>query len=148
MTNRILSTFRLVIAALTLTLTCSTLKAQSVPNEMQANIPFAFEFGATHYAPGVYTISSPHSHFLLVRGETQVGVGLIQLDSESKRTAPNHIIFHHYGNSYFLSSVPVQGSGFRLSCIPSKAERQAARSTQPLSAATHPAGNDVEVAAL
>ena len=60
----------------------------------------------------------------------------------------SEVVFHRYGNQYFLSQVWMRGNPDYLSCPPSKAEREAKRSLRDNDRASMPTHSNVEVALM
>ena len=92
--------------------------AQSSDVREVANVPFDFRSG-THLMPaGKYEISKLSDHMLLLRGTDQARTQIIPaFDAVSLKTQDNgKIVFHRYGNQYFLYQVWSQGrsTGFQV----------------------------------
>ena len=70
MTTLLMSKIRaaVVVAALAVPSGSTALYAQYQNERIQVNIPFAFEVGSAHFAPGTYFLSEPEEYFLSVRG--------------------------------------------------------------------------------
>ena len=99
--------------------------AQSLSTPVVANIPFAFQIGSAHLPAGTYKIESQEEGLLWVRGDSGAGVMLVMRASENKPSADSEIVFHHYGNQYFLREVRTAGSFSLLWSSETKAERRA-----------------------
>ncbi len=92
--------------------------AQSTDVHEVANIPFDFRSG-THVMPaGKYEITKLSDHILLLRGANQDRSQIISaFDTVSLKPQDNgKIVFHRYGNQYFLYQVWSQGrsTGFQV----------------------------------
>jgi hypothetical protein len=113
---------------------------------MSVNVPFGFELGSQHLAPGTYTVSRPLRGVILIRNGSQSAM-LVTNDGQSiKPTRTSKIVFDRYGDHYFLRQVwftPEDNT--YLECPESKTEKQAKRSE--LASATKNASN-VELALL
>ena len=99
---------RTLIVALTLValsfLTVSTSFAQ---DKVRADVPFAFQVGKASLPAGTYTVSKVADHSLVIRNSKQVSEAALAnygSDERSKIQSPK-MIFHQYGNSYFLAEI-------------------------------------------
>jgi hypothetical protein len=129
MTKKLYSTFAMM--GLFLMLAFVSVSAQS-RGKIEINVPFDFSLDNQTLSAGAYSIRQLSQTSMLVEsadGQTRViaqATGRVQLDANEK--APQEkLVFHKYGNQYFLAQVwMVRGSdGRELS--QSSAERQAAR---------------------
>jgi hypothetical protein len=80
----------------------------------RVNVPFAFESGSRHYTPGIYTIGICTTRMgleqtMLIRGTSQSGLVMTQMDQDSRRATQGKAVFQKYGNRYFLSQLWVAG---------------------------------------
>jgi hypothetical protein len=98
--------------------------AQLNKEGLDGNIPFEFHVGDTVFPAGNYMVrpTTGPSYFLSIRGSTRM-ILFSSIPAEAKSLQSTKLIFHRYGNSYFLSAVwPGFGQkGYQLP--PSKAER-------------------------
>lgn len=119
------SILKLSLFAAVLTLACtSTLHAQSPAGRAQIKVPFAFEVGPDHFAPGVYTVSMLNGSTLYVRGIRYGAFAPIKSGDNSAITG-GKVVFHRVGGQYFLSEVWSDGSKEPMVLYPSKAEKEA-----------------------
>jgi hypothetical protein len=143
-----LSIFRSIFVVASLVIGCVSLPAhaQGEPHTMTVNVPFGFELGSKHLAPGRYTISQPLTNIVEIRGG-RTGALLVTHDGQSnKATRSSKVVFDKYGDQYFLRQVwfnPEDNT--YMECAESKAEKQAKRSE--LASVTKKASN-VEIALL
>ena len=103
--------------------------AQSDHQTMTANVPFAFEMGSKHLAPGTYTISTLATGVVEVRSNSDVAIILTCQGESYKPTKTAKIVFDRYGDRYFLRQLwfnPEENS--YLESPESKSEKQAKRS--------------------
>jgi len=108
-----------------------SVSAQS-KGKIEINVPFDFSLGKQTLPAGAYSIKQLSQNSVLVEsvdGQTRVIAqtpGRVQMDANEK--APQEkLVFHQYGNQYFLAQVwMVRGSDGR-ELNQSSAERQAAR---------------------
>lgn len=129
MRTLIISRIRLAfLAAIAIVLTQPALKAQTLERPVTANIPFSFQIGSNHYAPGKYRVQMQNDHIMLVQGASGSGcMLLVNVDSARQASADSKLVFHRYGNHYFLSELRVAGNKDFLKAPRSKAERAAQR---------------------
>ena len=87
--------------------------AQSV--NVKANVPFDFVVGNATLPAGAYSIQSINdgigSPALMIRG-TENKVGRLVGSSTAENLEPaetSHLLFHRYGDTYFLAQIWVQG---------------------------------------
>ena len=134
-----------VIAISTLLASSLVVLAGNVQGKIKADIPFDFTVGKARLSAGQYTIQ---------RGTSQ---GTIKLSCEkssvmaltsggSTSSAPSHakLVFHKYGDQYFLAQVWDEGSTTADNLMATKAERDAARTSGRL--ARNDAGPEVVIA--
>ena len=112
-------------AALAVTPAVPAAAQQSV--ELVARVPFEFTVGGASLPRDTYQLSrlNGHADMLLVRGERKgvfVRTGEVRLP---RRAALASLVFHRYGDQYFLREVHLEGSA-RLDVPETDAERDAA----------------------
>ncbi len=90
-------------------------------------VPFAFEYGRQHFAPGVYTIKSNNPNLLTVLGPKGGAMAIVQSDSEPNLSSGNKVIFHKYGDRYFLAEFLIADRGDRITVNESNDEKRAER---------------------
>jgi hypothetical protein len=121
-------------------------KAIAQDYAVQATIPFNFTVNGKLLPAGNYRlgtdITSPH--VLKISDWTQHvhALALAMPASEGKRKA-NQLVFHKYGNQYFLSEIRSEESGINVQLATSKQEKMARTETQ---VAGLPVKNDVIIA--
>jgi len=135
----------LIAAVLTLASTPSTLNAQTLRDQAQFKVPFAFEIGSEHFAPGVYTLGMLNQVTLIVRGTGHAAFAPMKSDSNGKSIATGKVVFHRVGGQYFLGEVWTAGSTDHLLAYETKAEKQA---KQTGLAANRPSSTGVEIALI
>jgi len=99
----------------------SSLNAQSY--KIGANIPFAFHAGKTSLPAGAYTVEKPFaSQVQLMTSKAGGRIALPPMANLSDNGKAPRLVFHRYGNEYFLSEIwNGEGTGTRLK--PSAEER-------------------------
>jgi hypothetical protein len=150
MTTHLISKIRaaVVVASLALPLGSTALFAQYQTMRVPAVIPFAFEVGSTHFAPGTYSLSDPHGMFLSLRGPSGTAFAMNQREASLSPATGSKVVFHKYGNQYFLREVWLKGETDHLLCPESKAERRVRKSQQEADRAAVVAPSNVEIALL
>jgi hypothetical protein len=114
-----------LIVAFTAILAQPALKAQSPSNTVVANIPFAFQIGSYSLPAGTYKIQMQGNDLLSIKGESGAAVMLVMWDSANQPSRDSAIVFHHYGNRYFLREVRKEGNQGFLWSSETKTERRA-----------------------
>lgn len=105
-------------------------RAQSKP--LEANIPFAFEAGNKTMPAGNYRIESMQTgagSVQVIRGasrDLQAIVSTSAVTATGATPAPE-LIFHRYGNHYFLAQIRTD-DGRTRELLPSRQEKEVARS--------------------
>jgi hypothetical protein len=108
MTRSILNFAATVFAAILPFTAAATMQAQSPQALGTVTVPFAFEAGSAHLQPGTYTISLLNQHVMLVRGTSDLNSSAISMarwNEDGKSSASSKVVFHHYGDKYFLREV-------------------------------------------
>jgi hypothetical protein len=129
----------------------TVLHAQDLGTRAIADIPFAFQVGAYHYAAGKYTLLVNQDHILTIQGTTNSGLMQVSWDSARHPSTTSELVFHHYGNHYFLHELRVKGSQDFLKADGgmSKEEKQAQKEELALNhGRTSGADSTTEVALL
>jgi hypothetical protein len=88
---------------LSLLLTSAGAHAQSAA---RANVPFAFKVGTTQMPAGTYAVQGNHGSNIVMVRNVQTGTSALVMgrqESPSKKT--DKLIFHRYGNQYFLTEI-------------------------------------------
>ena len=136
--KRILNFLALFVASLFIT---AGVWAQSV----KATIPFNWTVNDTNVPAGTYTITClPTNHHVLEirNGESHVNILKMALEDSSKGK-DDVLVFHKYGDQYFLSEIRSSRASMELAFQATKAEQQA--KSQTLEAGV-PSSGDVVLA--
>lgn len=114
----------LAVVALTLVSAVATANAQESKTQV-ATIPFEFTIGNTTLPAGDYNVTRMMNggETIAVRGP-ESAVRLTSLIVKSQPAKNSKLVFHRYGNTYFLSEVWTAGSANGRKLIKSKAEDQ------------------------
>jgi hypothetical protein len=119
------------IATVALLIAASFTAAGTAPaqdHRVKATVPFNFTVGSQTLPTGTYTISSdPNSPGLLTIRNWSKKVGIFTLaqpDQDNPRY-DNTLMFHKYGNQYFLSGIHSRGASMDVHMAVTKAEKRA-----------------------
>lgn len=102
-----------------------TAKAQSFGTPVVAEIPFAFHIGSDRLPPGRYRFEMRRDGLLWIDGDSDSAVMLVLRQSTNRPSPDSAVVFHHYGDQYFLREVRTAGDDGFLWSDESKAERRA-----------------------
>lgn len=100
-------------------------KAQSLGTTVIADIPFAFQIDSQQLPAGKYRLETQGNGIMWVKSNSASGVMLVMADHLNTPATKGAVVFHHYGNQYFLREVRTAGSGDTLWSTETKAERRA-----------------------
>jgi hypothetical protein len=117
--KRIITTFLFGVACLLATSNAKALTAQ------KATIPFDFTVGQQSVPAGTYVIAQVSPQLIELDSSTRVvrlRVGVIPADWVSQR--PDELVFHKYGDRYFLSEVRGGIGEFVSTLYPSRLEKK------------------------
>ena len=150
MTTHLISKIRaaVVVASLALPLGSTALFAQYQTMRVPVVIPFAFEVGSTHFAPGTYFLSDPQQYILSVRGPSGTALAVNWPEASLSPVTEGKVIFYRYGDRYFLREVWVKGQTDHLRFPESKAERRVRKAQQEANHAALVTPGNVEIALL
>ena len=114
-------------------------------HKVTATVPFHFTVEGRTLPAGNYTIGSDaNSPRLLTIADRKDGVAVMAITiPDSSYGADNKLVFHRYGNQYFLSEVRSTNSSMRCHLATSKQEKWAKNQTQEASLRVN---NDVLIA--
>ena len=116
----------LAAAALTLVSAVATANAQESRTQV-ANIPFEFTVGETTLPAGDYNVSRLSSGEAIALRGTESAVRLTSLITRTEPAKQSKLVFHRYGNQYFLSEVWTAGYANGRKLVKSKAEQRIQR---------------------
>jgi hypothetical protein len=114
-------------------------------HKVTANVPFNFTVDGRTLPAGDYTIGNDSNSPRMLRiydREKGVGVMTITIPDETA-AADNKLVFHRYGNQYFLSEIRTSNSSMSCHLSTSKREKWAKAQTQEASLRVN---NDVLIA--
>ena len=85
--------------------------SQSPPG-LKADVPFAFRVGDKVLNAGTYILQNVEQGLTLIRSEDgNGGAFTITVALEARQTVEPRLIFHRFGNSYFLSQIWTGSTG-------------------------------------
>jgi len=119
-----------LVLASTLT-AAATASAQD--RRIQATVPFSFTVGSTTLPAGTYTIGSNASTpDVLNVSNWQKGVSILTAGraNQSNPERADVLVFHKYGDQYFLSQIRTDGASMNVDLTPSKAEAKARKQSE------------------
>jgi hypothetical protein len=102
----------LIITIASFVLLASVSPAWAQYNLLVANVPFEFKIGETSLPPGSYRVSrvEGHTNVLLLRSVRR-GIFVFGYRDESQdRNETPRLVFHRYGDQYFLREIRFLGS--------------------------------------
>jgi hypothetical protein len=120
---------RIALSA-TLLLAASISFAQTKEGDIVINIPFAFTVAGSTLPPGHYIVTRLNNNLGIHDRENR---GLFAPTHSAQRPAHENttkIVFHRYGDTYFLSEVWASGDSLGRVLFPSRAERELAESNK------------------
>lgn len=118
--------FRIALCGALLAIASSAV-GQTKPGDVKVDVPFAFNVGAQSLPAGNYIVEAvDDSHVRIFNSKT---AGLFVTTQAALRTASDgsKLVFHRYGDTYFLSAVWVTGNTTGRELFRSRAERELAR---------------------
>lgn len=127
MTHLVTSTLRssLLLCALAAGAFLSTSVA-TAQEQAVAHIPFAFENGSQHLPAGTYRIDLTSGSLMLLRGTVANSAGFATTIPKIAFNPPQtgKVVFHRYGDRYFISEVWFAGESTGHVFMQSRAEKQ------------------------
>ena len=90
----------------------------------RVNVPFAFETGHQHFAPGMYTISMETTDMLVIKGASGSGFVLMHVAGDRRQPAKSKVVFRRSGDHYFLGQIWLEDRSGFMEVTKSKAERK------------------------
>lgn len=114
-----------LIAAFATILAQPAVKAQTTSNAVVAKIPFAFQIGSYRLPAGTYRLETQGNALLWIKGDSGSAVMMVLKDATKNPSPDSVVVFHHYGNQYFLREVRTAGDEGFLWSSETKAERRA-----------------------
>lgn len=113
-----------MVLSVALLLAASVLFAQSKPGDLVADVPFAFVVAGRTLPPGHYVVNNQNDDLRIHDSRSQ---GIFVPAHSAQRGAHENsskMVFHRYGDTYFLSEVWVGGNSIGRALFPSRVERK------------------------
>ena len=116
--------FRIAVCGALLTVASATM-GQTRPGDMVVDVPFAFDVDGQALPAGHYIVAAQNDVIRIFNSQAS---GLYVPTHAATRTASDgsKLVFHRYGESYFLSAIWVTGNTSGRELFRSRAEREAA----------------------
>lgn len=142
MATQLIKGFAMVVLVVVMSLVTAVVSAQGQSvKKLRATIPFEFTVGSANLSAGEYNVRSINDDgdVILVSGQSKAQNAVRMSNPMTAATAPKtgKLVFHRYGNRYFLSEIwtPGQNAGRQLRM--SKAERAIQRELQSVASSKH-----------
>lgn len=98
--------------------------AQTKPGDLLVEVPFAF-FVAGHELPaGQYVVTPQGDACIRLFNSQKRGVYVLTHKAHRVASEESKLVFHRYGDTYFLSGVWLTGNTTGREVFPSRAERE------------------------
>jgi hypothetical protein len=92
---------------------------------VRANVPFDFTVGRQLLPAGTYTIKAKSSGLIVIKNQDKPITALtIAGPDGNKSPKGGKLMFHRYGDQYFLSEILCDSAGMDLAFRPSKLEKR------------------------
>jgi|HubBroStandDraft_5_1064220.scaffolds.fasta_scaffold859907_1 hypothetical protein len=114
---------------LLMTLGFSRVDAQTM--DVRATIPFEFRMGQQVLNAGTYTIHTSDGLLILRENARMATMGLTVATEPPKDSSTAVLVFHRYGDTYFLNKIWVPGYNIARGVIKSSFEKELARRGPP-----------------
>jgi hypothetical protein len=127
MTKKIYSTFAML--GLFLVLAVGSIQAQS-EGSLEVNIRFDFQVGSKVLPAGEYTVRRLSQNSMIVEsadGSERVIAQVPGRVERGRKTDREKLVFHQYGDQYFLAQIWMVRDGDGRELTKSKAEREASK---------------------
>lgn len=96
---------------------------QTSPGDVVVDVPFGFDVAGQHLPAGHYTVKAKDD-FIRVFNANQEGAFVPTHTAVRAATDDTKLVFHRYGDTYFLSCVWVKGRTTGKELFRSRAERE------------------------
>src|SRR5215469_1431880 len=115
--------FRIVFCAAIFALTVGAI-GQASAGDLVADVPFAFSAAGQNLPAGHYIIKPERSNMIRILGNHNQSVFVPTYAALRTQIEGSKLVFHRYGDSYFLSQLWITGSTSGKELYPSKAEHE------------------------
>lgn len=96
---------------------------QTSPGDIVVNVPFDFSVAGETFPSGNYVIASGNDMIRIFNAHTR-GLFVPTHAASRTRAEGSKLVFHRYGNSYFLAAVWITGNTTGKELFASSAERE------------------------
>jgi hypothetical protein len=117
-----MKTLRIALSA-ALLLAASISFAQTKPGDLMADVPFAFIAAGRTLPPGHYVVNNLNENLGIHDAKNQGVFVPVHRAERPPLENSSKLVFHRYGDTYFLSEVWVSGNSIGRALFPSRAER-------------------------
>ena len=117
-----MKTIRITLSIALLALV-STMFAQTSPGDVVADVPFAFTVAGETFPAGRYIVKPADEHSVRIFRPQTTGIFVPTHASVKTTSDETKLVFHRYGDSYFLAEV-WNGGGIGKELFRSKAEKE------------------------
>ena len=117
-----------LLLTLTLVTAVATTNGQSRGN-VRARVPFGFIVGEKMLAAGAYEIVPMGDALSIKRVDSKAGAIRLAMTTSPNEKAPARLVFHRYGDRYFLAEVWISGYN-AWTVVKSKSEKTLIREMQ------------------
>jgi len=119
---------RIVLLSVIALAAAAVVCAQSQPHNMSADIPFDFNAGTTQMSAGHYVVTSLSPAMVTLRSDSGQIITVATHSAETlNASVSGKLIFHRYGDVYFLSQLWGPGQDIGRELPRSPAEKEAAK---------------------
>jgi hypothetical protein len=127
-----ISTLRAGLAAFAMVLGLISVHSQAQQQEGRERVvvPFDFSYGSKQFKAGTYIIGALNEHTAIIRGYSNSGMQLMQETMESEPARQGKVVFHKYGDRYYLRDIFSAGRLDHMQIFESKEEKKMSRSAE------------------
>jgi len=104
-------------------LTATSVYAQS-STDLVANIPFEFVIGNRTFPAGEYTFTYRFTHVIQIQSQDRDTAMFVSTGPVEAKKTRNELVFHRYGDQYFLSRLWTEGDDAGRAVTMSSSERE------------------------
>ena len=98
--------------------------AQSNPAQMSFDVPFAFEVAGQQLPAGHYSVSMQTDSVIRLTPERGENTFTLTHSVSERGDGRSKLVFHRYGDTYFLASVCLSSGGSLHALYPTRAEQK------------------------
>ncbi len=115
-----------VIALIILAGFCTAGSLQAQSHEVRANVPFDFNVGSKHLPAGNYTFVTEYLDNLVEIQNRDQKIAVLSMTEDASTPAGNvsQLVFHRYGDQYFLREIQCPSVALNVEIPRSKQEKQ------------------------